>query len=592
MRPLVRLLALFRSHWGWLALGVLLSFVTLIANVGLMATSGWFIAAMGIAGVGGVSMNYFTPAAIIRAFAIVRTAGRYGERLVTHEATLRVLSRLRVWFYEHLEPLAPARLLQYRSGDLLTRIRADIDTLDNFYLRVFAPTLVALFSTFLFVVLLTRYGTPAALVELLFLTLGGALIPGLVMRRSRELGKRRVELSSRLRAHAVDGLQGLDELLIYGATGNHRRQLNEVSEALIDVQGKMSHLNGLSQGGVGLCANLAMWSITLLATPMVRAGGIPPAELAMLALFALASFEALLPLPQAYLHLGETLAAARRIFAVVDAEPEVREPPTPSPRIDHFDIRFEEVGYRYAPDQVPVLEAIGFDLPQGQRLAIVGPTGSGKSTLAHLLLGFHRPAAGRILLGGQRLEGFHGEDLRRYITLVSQHTHLFNTTVRENLLIARPHATQAELEAACHIARIHDVIAALPEGYDTFVGEAGRKISGGEARRIAIARALLRDAPILILDEPTEGLDAPTERAVMGAIHWLMKGRTVILITHRLGGLSLMDEILLLDRGRILARGTESELLTHSDAYQRLHTTLATFDETLIGDNAAGEEPL
>jgi ATP-binding cassette subfamily C protein CydC len=552
MSDLWRLLKLFRPYAGWLALGILASLATLLANVTLMAVSGWFIASMALAGVAQVSMNYFTPAALIRASAIIRTGGRYAERLITHEATLRLLSALRVWFYQHLEPLAPARLQHYRGGDLLSRIRADIDTLDNFYLRILAPSVSAVLGGLLLVLFLRYYDTRLALILAFFLLLAGVLTPWIVQRFGDAPGRRKLALQTELRMAAVDGIQGMAELQLYGGASAQADKLSALSQQLAEQQQRLSGLNGLSQGALMLAANLAMWAVLWTAIPLVRDGVLAPPELAMLALFTLAAFEAVLPLPNAFQALGETRAAARRIFEIIDAEPEVAEPQQPSPTPTHFGLRFDGVSFTYPDAEHAALEDVSFELAQGQRLALIGASGAGKSTLAQLLLRFRAPDQGRILLGDQDLGDFHGEDLRQHIAVVSQHTHLFNGTLNDNLRLANPAAEQAAIEQACRSAQIDDFIRQQPDGYDTWIGEAGLTLSGGQARRIAIARALLKDAPILILDEPSEGLDNPTAKALLQAVDELMQQRTVLLITHRRDGLHAMDQVLQLDEGRLI----------------------------------------
>jgi ATP-binding cassette subfamily C protein CydC len=574
MNDLLRLIRLLTPYWKWMALGILLSFATLLANVGLMAMSGWFIAAMAIAGLAGVSMNYFTPAATIRTFAILRTVGRYGERLVTHEATFRVLAQLRVWFYTRLEPLAPARLQQYRSGDLLSRIRNDIDTLDNLYLRILVPVAVALLGLAGAGLFLSLYHPLLALINLAFLLLAGVGVPLLVQRLGRRPGRALVKNTAALHATAVDGLQGLGELLVYDAAERQGEQLYSHSRALTNAQQRMSRLSGLSQAALGLSANLTVWLVALVAIPMVGSGALERPELAMLALFALASFEIVTPLPLAFQMLGQTLSAARRVFEIVDAEPQVSDPDAPSPQPDAFGLAIEGVSFRYAAADLPALAGIDLALPPGRRVAVVGATGSGKSTLLNLLLRFWDPQTGRLTLGGHDLRDYHGEDLRRHIAVVSQGTHLFTTTLRENLRVADPQASEEQLLAALATAQLDEFVASQPDGLDTWVGEAGLKLSGGQARRVAIARALLKDAPILLLDEPTEGLDPATERELMQALDRLMAGRTVLLITHRLVGLGTMDEILVLDHGRIAERGSHHELLTAGGIYAGMHARL------------------
>ena len=578
MRDLLRLLRVFRPYWGWIALGVLLSFATLLANVGLMAISGWFITAMALAGVAGVSMNYFTPAAIIRFFAIVRTVGRYLERLVTHEATFRMLATLRSWFYEHLEPLAPARLQHFRSGDLLSRIRADIDTLENFYLGILAPLLVAFFGSIAFIFFLGSFHPLMGLIELVLLLFAGVLIPTIIAKLASAPGKRKVQTASELRATTVDGLQGMGELLVYGAAENHAQQMNALSKKLIRDQGQLARFTGISQGVMIFSANLAMISILIIAVVMVNQEHLSPAYLTMLALFALASFEAILPLPLAFQSLGETLAAARRIFSIVDTEPEVKEPAEEPAAPDACSIHLQGISFRYERGDTEALHDISFDLPPGKKLAIVGPTGSGKSTLIDLLLRFREPSAGQIEFAGHPLEAWTGDTVRQKIAVVSQRTHLFNSTIRNNLMLANLEADTTEMEAACRIAQIHDFIQSQPQGYDTFVGEAGVKLSGGQARRIAIARAVLKDAPILVLDEPGEGLDAPTERATMQALFDYLGDRSLLLITHRITGLDAVDEILVLENGQIIERGNHVDLLKTGQRYRNLFENFGNLD--------------
>ena len=571
MSDLLRLLRLFRPYWGWIALGTLLSFATLLANVGLMAISGWFISAMAIAGAAGVSMNYFTPAAIIRFFAIVRTLGRYLERLVTHEATFRMLAQLRRWFFEHLEPLAPAHLQSFRSGDLLSRIRADIDTLENFYLRILAPLLVAGLGSIAFIVFLGRFHPVMGLVEGVLLVSAGVITPVMIARRASKPGKRSIQNAAELRASTVDGLQGMSELLIYGAAESHAQHIHSLSKDLIRDQQQLARYTGISQGVMIFCANLAMLGILIITIPMVNQKQLSPAYIATLALFALASFEAILPLPMAFQSMGETLSAARRIFSIVDAKPDVNEPSVEPDAPATCPIHLQNVSFRYDQQVRDTLQNISFDLPPGKKLAIVGSTGSGKSTLIDLLLRFREPNTGQIKFARHSLDTWKGDTVRQKIAVAPQRTHLFNSTIRNNLLLANLDADTAAIKTACCIAQIHDFIQSQPDGYDTFVGEAGVKLSGGQARRITIARAILKGAPILILDEPGEGLDAPTEHATLQALFdSLSNQQSLLLITHRLTGLDAMDEIIVLESGHIVERGHHQHLINNGKRYRSL----------------------
>ncbi|MEJ2687272.1 MAG: thiol reductant ABC exporter subunit CydC [Gammaproteobacteria bacterium] len=574
MKTLLRLMRLFLPYWRWMTLGALIALVVVLANMALLGVAGWFIAAMAAAGAAGGTMNYFTPAAAIRAFAIARTGGRYLERLVTHEATLRFLSGLRVWFYEHVEPLAPAGLQRYRGGDLLSRIGADIDALDNLYLRTLVPMTVASATAVLSFAFLSLYSVSMAVIDLLFLMLAGAVVPLLARKLGRAPGARLIETGAHLRVAVVDGVQGMAELVVYGAAGHHFEEADRLSRELIADQDRMARLSGFTAALLGLSTNLAVWLVTIVGITLVREGTVPAVDLPMFALVAMGCFEAVAALPQAYQYLGHTLAAARRVFAVADTPPPVRDPSGPSPAIRDHALRFQGVHFRYPDNETWVLQDIDLEIAAGRRIAVVGPSGSGKSSLVNLALRFWDCQRGEIRLGGHPLGQFRGEDLRRTISVVPQRMHLFNATIRENLLLANPGADQAAVETAARTAHIHEYIATLPEGYDSYVGEAGLKLSGGQARRLAIARALLKDAPIMVLDEPTEGLDADTERRVMDSLLTAASGRALVLITHRLTGLEHMDEIVVMDRGRIVERGTHQSLMEAAGRYRQMREVL------------------
>jgi ATP-binding cassette, subfamily C, bacterial CydC len=577
MRQVLRLLGLFASYWKWMLGGLLLSVVTFLADVGLMALAGWFIASMAIAGLTGTPFNYFIPAVAIRGLAICRSLGRYLERLVTHETAFRLIARLRVWLYDRLEPLAPARLQAYRSGDLLSRLGADIDALDNFYARLLTPVAGAVAGCAICVLFLCRYSVSAALITLGFLILAGAVTPFSVERLGAPTGEHLVEVSSRLRSQVIEGLQGMGELRVYQATERQARFIEEETRDMLRYQARMSRLNGFSEGVVGLLADLAMWFSVIMIIPLTVSGDLRGPDLAMIALFILTVFEAVAPLPNAFQMLGHTLTAARRLFALADARPAIREPDSASREPERFSIDIRGLTFRYAPAGPSVLKHINLKIEEDQRLAVIGPTGSGKTTLAHLLLRFWEYEEGEIILGGRPLKSYRSSDIRRKVAVVSQDSHLFNTTIRENILLANLNASEGRMIQAAKAAQLHDFVRSLPESYDTFVGEMGVKLSTGQIRRVAIARALLKNAPMVILDEPTEGLDPMTEKKVMEALLALMQGRCALLITHRLVGLEAMDEVVILENGEIVEQGGHADLMRKSAHYRRYHNLRFTW---------------
>jgi ATP-binding cassette, subfamily C, bacterial CydC len=550
MKDFLRLLWLFKGSWSWVLAGVGLTAVVILANVGLLALSGWFIAAMALAGLGAHDIEYFTPAAAIRGLAVLRTGGRYLERLVTHEATLRFLARLRVWFYMHLEPLAPARLQYYRGGDLLSRIRADIDSLDNVYLRVLVPTASALITVALMVFFLVWFSPHVALTDLIGLALAGVAVPLIALRLTRKSGAQAVMVRGTLRAEIADTIRGFCELLVYRGLDGKLAGLDRIGATLAAAQRREARIGAASTATTLLIAQFSLWVAVIIALPLVEQGAITGPDFAMVGLFVLASFDAVSALPAAYNALGQSLAAARRVFEVIDTSPAVSEPNREVSPPTRFDLHVKGLKMRYAETQGWALDDVSFAIPQGSCLGVVGQTGAGKTSLLNVLLRFWDFQEGSVEIGGLSLRELSGETIRSLCAVVAQQTHLFNTSIRENLLLARPDATEEELCAALRDADILDEIMAMPNGLDTVVGEAGTGLSGGQARRITMARAFLKNAPLLFLDEPTEGLDAVSERAVLDTIARLARGRTTLLITHRPQALRLADAVLVLENGK------------------------------------------
>lgn len=543
MTILRRLLALYRPYTGWLILGVLIGLATLIANVALLATAGWFVAAMGLAGAAGATINYFMPSALIRAFAIIRTGGRYGERVISHEITFRLLARLRVWLYRRIEPQSPLALAPFHSGDLAGRLRTDIDRLETVYLRVAAPILIAVIAGLGFTLWLGRYDGPFAVIEAGTLAGFGFAVPLILSAYANRRGQRQVARHTELTEAVIDGLQGMPDLLAFAAADRHAARIESLSRAVIGEQTALSRLNGLTQASGLLGSHLALWGLLIVAIPLVRAGSLAPPDLVMLGLFALASFEAVAPLPMAFLALGSVQASARRLFDLADAcppaPPHTNDAVPPRPTVTLTGVSFHYPGGRG-------LAPLSFSLPPGRKIAVVGPMGSGKSTLISLLTALFPPTEGTLALDGRPYAGYDPDAVRARFAVAEQSAQLFTGTVRDNLLTAKPEATEAELWECLSIAQLAATVRELPNGLDTWLGEAGLTLSGGQARRLIIARALLKDAAVLILDEPGEGLDYQTEHAVLDAVVAGLNGRSLLLITHRRAGLALMDEVITL----------------------------------------------
>ena len=578
MRELTFFIKLFGKHFKWMVLGTGLGLLAMISVVGLLSLSGWFISAAAYAGLTAATaqlFNFFHPGIGVRFFAIGRTLARYAERIVNHDVTFRILQSLRTWFYIHLEPLAPARLMMLRSADVLNRIVADIDALDNLYLRVISPSLVAGVMSILVVLFLGIFDPVIALTVAFILVLAGFGVPAIAWHLGKSGGKDLTHLISELRIRIVDTLQGLPELLVFGG---HRRQIDSVAlsnRALLKCQLRMSHIRGLSLALITLFTGLAVISTLYLAVNLVNRELLDGPMLALIMLAVMASFEAVLPLPLAYQYLGQTREAGRRLLEIIDTDPQVifTAHSVPPPR--QTSVAFERVSFRYDEQGPWVLNDVDLHIPAGRRVAVIGETGCGKSTLIHLLVRFWNPAAGRIRLGDDEIDNYSEPDLRRLISTVSQQPHMFNATLKENLLMADPDAGEDDLLSALKTAQLLEFVKGLPDGLNTWIGEAGQLLSGGQAKRVAVARAVLHNAPLWVLDEPTEGLDPITEYEMMQALKQHTTGKTLLLITHRLVDLVWMDQIVMLDRGRIFDQGSHAELLRKNERYAALHRRIA-----------------
>ena len=564
-RRLLRLAAPFK--W-WMALAVLLGVLTIGSSIGLLSASAWIIATAALQ----PSVADLAVAIVsVRFFGIARGVFRYLERLVSHYVNFSLLARLRVWFYSALEPLAPARLMQAHSGDLLSRIVGDIETLQNFFIRVIAPPLTAIGIAAIMTVFLAAFDPSIALAVLAFMLAIGAGLPLIARAVSRDSGRRTLRIRSDLSIALIDGLQGCADLIAFGRQSDQSARLRSLSADYARAQTRLAAVTSAHSALGGLLTQLAMWTVLLIAIPLVRAARLTGVDLAVLALATLASFEGVLALPLAFQYLDQNLQAARRLFDLADSRPAATEPRHPAaPPDGAVTMRVEHLSFRYAATYPPALIDVSFEVRPGRRIAIVGASGAGKSTLVNVLLRFWDYESGRILLNDVEARELATADARRLIGVVAQQTHLFNTSIRENLRLARPAATDADIEQAARRVQLHDFIQSLPQGYDTPIGEQGLTLSGGERQRLAVARALLMAAPIVIFDEATANLDPVTERELWRAVEPLFADRAVLIITHRLTRLDRADEILVLDRGRVIERGTHAALLQQHGRYERL----------------------
>ncbi len=577
MKDLVRLLRLFAAERVWMAGGLLLALATILANFGLLALAGWFLAASGLVGLASYAaqnvFNFFTPAAFVRFFATLRVLGRYGGRIVDHEATFRELAALRSFLFARLEPLAPAGLAGERSGDLLSRLVADIDRLGDVYLRVFAPFALAACAALAMAGTLAFFVPWAGLALLAGLALAGLAVPAASLALGARPSRETVAIRNEMRADIVDAVQGMAELLAYNAAPALEARIGAANDRLIGCEARLAALAGLGAGASLLIANATMGVALLIGLGLAASHHLPGAVVPLLALGSLAAFEAVAPLPQAFQLIGGMAESAGRVFAIADRPPPVREPARSPARPSSLDIVFANVRLRYAPDAPWALDGLSLTIRAGEHVTILGRSGAGKTSLLNLLLRFAEYEEGSATLGGIELRTIRGDDVRSLFAVVSQRTHLFAGSIRDNLRIARPEAREADdasLWRALEAAALHSFVRATPAGLDQPVGEVAARLSGGEARRHALARAFLRDTPFLVLDEPTEGLDPLTEAGLRADLARLARGRTVITITHRLAFVAPEERVIVLEAGRVAEDGKFASLCANGRIVPRL----------------------
>ncbi|WP_306332132.1 thiol reductant ABC exporter subunit CydD [Streptomyces sp. KL109B] len=555
---LARLRDAARPRRSRLVLALLLGALALGSAVGLMATSGWLISR---ASQMPPVLYLMVAVTATRAFGIGRAIFRYLERLVSHDAVLRMLADTRVAVYRRLERLAPAGLRTTRRGDLLSRLVADVDALQDYWLRWLLPASVAALVG-VGSVAFTTWLLPAAgavlAVGLLLAGIGVPLLSGAVSRRAeRRLAPARGVLATK----AAELLTGTAELTVAGALGRRRKEADEADSVLTRIASRAATATALGDGLTALITGLTVAAAALVGIQGVRTGQLHGVSLAVVVLTPLAAFEAVLGLPLAVQHRQRVHKSAERVYEVLDAPEPVREPerPAQAPQAP-FPLVVRGLTARYEGQDRDALAGVDLTLERGRRVAVVGPSGSGKTTLAQVLLRFLDADSGTYTLGGVDASALDGDAVRRLVGLCAQDAHLFDSSLRENLLLAKKDATEDELWAVLGRVRLQEWAQALPDGLDTLVGEHAARLSGGQRQRLALARALLADFPVLVLDEPAEHLDLETADALTADLLDATRGRTTVLITHRLAGLEAVDEVLVLDGGRIAQRGPYADL--------------------------------
>ena len=564
--PLLRLLRLAHLVRGRLLLAAAAGAAATGCAVALLATSGFLLARASQH----PNIIFISGAVVaVRAFSVGRGVFRYAERLTSHDAAFRVLADTRVGIYRRLARLAPAGLTEFRSGDLLARLISDVDSTQDLFIRGIAPPLTAVLVgagavAVCCVILLAAGGILAA-----GLLLAGVAVPAVAAIADRTSRRRTGPARGELAASLANTLAGSADLHAFGAVDASLARMAATDAELTGLARGSAAAAGLGTGLTSLASGLTVWGVLLLGVAAVGSGTFGLVSLAVLTLTALASFEAVTPLAGSALQIGHARIAARRVCAVLDAPDPVSDPETPlTPPDPPITVRLRGARVRYQPGRTFALDGVDLDLEPGRRVALVGPNGAGKSTVAAVLMRFTDLAGGTATLNGRDLAAYKADDVRRLIGGCPQDPHIFDASIGDNLRLARPGASDEELAGAAERAGLLPWIESLPKGLRTPVGARGAAISGGERQRIALARALLANPALLILDEPTASLDPDTRKALTADLLDVTAGRGTLLITHELDGLDQVDEIVVLEAGQVVQRGTHRQLLCAPGLYR------------------------
>ena len=562
MRALLPFLRLFKFAKLPLFLGLVLMITGLASSIGLLTTSGWFLAATAIAGLGTL-FNFFYPSASVRGLAIIRTLFRYFEKLVTHDATFRILAKLRVQVFEKIIPLSPAVLNRYRNSDLLNRLVSDVDTLDSLYLRLIAPFITAIFVILAMCIGLSFVNTPLALGLGISLLLLVFVIPTVFYQLGKKFGDKLVHSRALYRTQFLEFIQAQAELLLFNAEDKLKDNMAKTEANWQADQQKEANLSGFSTA-LSLFLNGLIIAAMLWFSSQAEFGN-DEYRMAFIALFtfaALASFEILMPLGSAFLHIGQVIASAERVTDIIEQQPLV----TFNGKAE-FDqnattlIEAKDLSFTYPERQNRALENLNLTIQKGKKVAILGKTGSGKSTLLQLLVRNYDANQGELFLAGKPIANYAEDTLRSQFCFLTQRVHVFSDTLRQNLQFA----SAVNISDEKMIEVLNQVglgkLLEQEQGLDIWLGDGGRPLSGGEQRRLGLARILLNDAPILLLDEPTEGLDRETERQILRLILAHAENKTLIMVTHRLTAIEQFDELCVIDEAKLIEKGTYAELL-------------------------------
>ncbi|MFL0268042.1 thiol reductant ABC exporter subunit CydC [Candidatus Clostridium radicumherbarum] len=565
MRILKVMNSLMKKHFFFVILSLLMGLLTIMSNVGMLSTSSVLISR---AALHPDVLDLMVLIVAVRFFGISRGIFRYLERIFSHDTTFRILSGIRGWFYKNFNDNYSENNKNFKTGDIYTKVVNDVDTLKELFLRGIYPLITAVLTGILTSIFISYFSKAAAIIYLIIYTISGFVLPAVLFSFSKGYIEREAYIKKELNIAIIDSVKGVLEAALFSMRDKFSKDFAALSREYLKLQKKKNVLTAIGDNIYSLSASIIMALTLLITAPLIESGVLEGIYYAMLPLAIMASFEALIPMPNILYKFRESGNAGTNIFSIIDnGEPkEIKS----NKEISNYNLFVNNLSVREDGESSEIIKDISFNLPYGKKLAIVGASGSGKSTLLRTLLGFMKYCSGEINLGEVSYREMDKEEIRKYFTYVDQNPYLFNTTIRENLLIANPASDEENIYNKLSEFNVKELTDELPDGINTMVGQFGLNFSGGEKQRLVLARAMLKDSKIVLLDEPTASLDVNLERMVIAAIQSEIADKSCIWVTHRLVGMDKMDEILVMDRGAIVERGTHKELVDRNGIYYKL----------------------
>ncbi|MBU0473896.1 MAG: thiol reductant ABC exporter subunit CydC [Bacteroidetes bacterium] len=560
---LIKIVKLLAPYKWWMLLSIIIGFFTIGSSIGLLMTSAYIISKAALQPhIGELQVGIVG----VRFFGISRGLFRYAERLISHDITFNLLAKFRVWFFKAFEPLVPSKTGKLTSGDLLSRVVADVETLEHIFIRVVSPPLIAVFVAILVFILFANFSIAIAFIFLIPYSFAAIVVPWFTYMLSKKISEQIIILRARLSQLSLDGIEGKNELISFGKVADYKAEFNETNNKLIKIQRRMKLITGMNESLIGLLMNISVVSVFVSTAPLVSNGLLDGIYLAVLTLGTMAAFEAVFPIPLALQYLNSSTKAGERLFQIT--EQVVVEKKSVDYQLIGKSISLYKVSFSYNGNE-KVLDEISFKISNNKKIAIIGGSGAGKSTITNLLLNFWNINSGSLTIDNYEYNQLSEEKIREKFSIIPQKVFLFSDTIKNNLLIAKPDATDYEIWFSLEKAELNEFVQSLPNKLDTWIGNQGKQLSGGERRRLAIARAILKDSPIFICDEITADLDSVNEMNILNTVHLAAKDKSLIFITHRLVDMDKFDLIYLMEKGKIVAVGSHEELISNSDIYKK-----------------------